>query len=271
MKPICCNKHARKQAAFTLVELVVAIGLMSLLVSLLFTILTTAQETVTETRRSSEIHENARVAINRIKDDLLNCKPPRNDRDLLEPGQMFVIRNSPEGINEDELWFTTGSGTDSKGCPIRTTVRYFVEEDEDIGLKVLKRREFRNLHADYFLIPEPEEGEVANICEYVEHFDVQYLNFVENKNYKAAIPENFIPELDNEDPLDINFRKADIWKDSGLPANQTAPSAIRITMIVRDRRGRQTYFIQRVFWIPFSTYDPSKEEPPPPEEEEPEE
>ncbi|RKY25499.1 MAG: hypothetical protein DRP79_06550 [Planctomycetota bacterium] len=273
------HQPARHRGAFTLVELVVVIGLMTLLVSILFAILTSAQETVSETRRSSDINENARVAIEFIKDELLSCKPPRNDRELYDPGHMFVIRNNPNLTSgDDELWFTTGAGVDSKGRRVRKNVRYFVAEDEHLGLKILKRQEFRDLYADFEAPPAPveeDEGgkkkDTVNICEYVEHFDVQYLNFIKDPTVNATVPDKYIPELSDEVPRDINFRDPNVWKDSGLPDNQTAPPAIRITLVVRDKRGRQSCFIQRVFWVPFSTFDPDMEEPPPPTPEELEE
>lgn len=258
------RRRDRARGGFTLAELIVAIGLMTLLVSILFAILISAQDIVTDTRRAAGIHENARTAMDFMRDEILNSKPPRNDRPLSDPGQMFVIRNNANGGGDDELWITTGAGVDSKGRPVRKNVRYFVGEDPDLGLKVLRRQEYVDLYADYEAPVTPSDDDTANICEYVEHFDVQYLNFTRNSQYKATIPSEFLPALEDQQPRDINFRQASVWAGSGLLSNSTSPPAIRITMVVRDRRGKQSYFIQKICRVPFTTFDPAKEESPPP-------
>lgn len=254
---------AKTKAAFTLVELLIALGLLSLLVTLLFTALSTSQQTVTEARRAADIHESARVALQFLRDELLRSKPPRSDRGPYDPGQMFIIKNNADSQGDDELWFTTGAGSDTQGRPLRRNVRYFVEMDPNVHLKVLKRMEFDDLMANPSTAPVATEYNSPVVCQYIEHFDVQYLSFKENGN--KGFPDKYLPDLDDDIAAEFNFRRPDaIWENSGLPENQTSPPAVRITLVVREKLGRQTYFFQRVFLVPMNTFDPNIEEAPPP-------
>jgi type II secretory pathway pseudopilin PulG len=264
------NPENQKQAAFTLVEIVVGLGLLTVLITMLFTVLGTAQQTVGESKRAANIHENARLAFQFLRDEVLKAKPPYIRGDM-NPGQMFIIKNNANGNGDDELWFTTGSGTDDLGNPIRKNVRYYVDADPNFGLKVLKRQEFPYLDANPSAFPAPNDQNSSTICEYVVHFDVQYLSFKETN--KKPYPDKFLPDLDDDTPMTYNFRNPwltspVIWKGSGLPNTkdnvQSSPPAIRITLVVRERLGWQTYFFQRVFLVPMSSYDPNIEEIPAP-------
>jgi len=253
----------RTQAAFTLVEIVVAVGLLSLLISLLFMILSTSQATVDDSSRAADIHANASAALELFRDELLRSKPPRSDVDKYARGQMFVIKNNANGVGDDELWYTTGAGYDVMGRPIRKNVRYYVEMDPNVHLKVLKRQEFVDLTANPAQAPISTEENSATICQYVDHFDVQYLSF--NLRDNKGFPDKFLPDIGDDTPKELNFRVfAQIWNGSGLPANQTSPPAVRITLVVRERLTRQNYFFQQVFLVPMNTYDPNTEEAPPP-------
>jgi type II secretory pathway pseudopilin PulG len=278
------NPCAARQAAFTLVEIVVGLGLLSLIVALLFTVLSTAQQTVSESSRAADIHENARNALQFLRDELLRHKPPRNDwnaNETFSPGQVFIIRNNPKGDGFDQLIFTTGGGTDAQGRPQRANVRYFVAEDPRLKVKVLKRQSFQKLTADPLLMPDPStdpnasadpndpkydptldqnnEAYAATICEVVDQFDVQYLAF-RAKNNKGE-PDKFLPELGDDLVKDYNGRIwNDMWGDrdgvsSGMNTNQTSPPAIRITIVVREKLGRQKYMFQEVFLMPMNAYD----------------
>jgi type II secretory pathway pseudopilin PulG len=254
---------AKTQAAFTLVEIVIALGLLSLLIGMLFMVLSASQDTVNDANHAANIHENTRIALQFMRDELLRSKPPRSDRDPDTPGQMFIIENNATGQGDDELWFTTGAGLDVLGRPVRRNVRYYVEMDPNVHLKVLKRQEFDNLLANPSQAPQTTEENSATVCEYVDHFDVQYLSFKEREN--KGFPEKFLPDTGDDIAKEFNFRRPDrIWDNSGLPDNQTSPPAIRVTLVVREKLSRQTYFFQRVFLVPMNTYDPNTAEAPPP-------
>lgn len=320
------NPCAARQAAFTLVEIVVGLGLLSLIVTLLFTVLSTAQQTVSESSRAADIHENARNALQFLRDELLRHKPPRNDwnaNETFSPGQVFIIRNNPKGDGFDQLIFTTGAGNDPQGRPQRANVRYFVADAPDLHVKVLRRQTFVSLiadpsqmpdsnpdpetvpawanstsyaagdlrrdaadntlwkcmsgHASAPALPPPqisktfsedraarpsywlEQGVTVTICEVVDQFDVQYLAF-RAKNNKGE-PDKFLPELGDDSVKDYNGR---IWNDmwgerdgvsSGMNTNQTSPPAIMITIVVREKLGRQKYMFQEVFLLPMNAYD----------------
>lgn len=278
------NPAARKQAAFTLIEIITAIGLLAIIVSLLFAVLAAAEDSVTNAERAAHIHDSATGVLTRLRDDLLTAKPPflRTDD---TPGQVFIIKNNADGQGNDELWFTNSTGVDDNGQPIRVNVRYFVYPDPYYPtLKALWRQQFTNLLANpndpsvkaapYTMVgnivtlTNTDTIKTAIICEYVDRFDVQYLSFVLDSSTKNPLPDDYLPALDDNAPAQLNFRRPagipSYGTAVGLDATETSPPAVRITMVIREQYGVQKYFFQRVFMVPMTGNSPNAVEPPPP-------
>ncbi|MEO7803966.1 MAG: prepilin-type N-terminal cleavage/methylation domain-containing protein [Actinomycetota bacterium] len=64
----------RGEGGFTLIELLVAMGLFGILTTILFSIVLNSANTVTTTRQSTDINEEARAALNRISREVREAK-----------------------------------------------------------------------------------------------------------------------------------------------------------------------------------------------------
>jgi prepilin-type N-terminal cleavage/methylation domain-containing protein len=273
-----CGAHSRE--GFTLTELIVAIALMSVIVSTLFFSLSTTQQTVSITTRNAELVDSVAQMFELLHYDLSAAIPPRTDHaDVTEPGYIFIIRNhSKAGLegNFDELWFST-TYTRGGGMFAKTkNVRYFVYYDNNIKRHVLVRQELLDMQADTANPPPIETEEEQDggnqqppnppvpatgrssyevLCGAVERFEVQYLSVKKNINRPECIPDVFLRGADDH-PLnaeDFNFRNSAIWRSAETlhpDYTESSPRAINVIIVIRDYNGGDPYYFEHIFWLP---------------------
>ena len=287
------------KAGFTLTELVVVIGMMSVIISTLFLSLSISQQTVSETTRNAEVVGDAVLILSLLKDDLGSCVPPTTDytKEVKEgddtphiddPGYAFIIRNhSAQEDPFDRLLFSTRLSPGSGGLAIDKNVCYFVYFDDTLKRNVLVRQVLYDMEADFDEIPpikeedipEGEEGEGGEgeeeeepkkvalyevLSTSVERFEVQYLDAMKYEDFNFCIPDKFVPEF-GQDPVEAveyNFRDSDIWGDSLHPTRESIPRAIRVILVLSTNRGRHKYYFSRVFRIPKTSPPNSGWSPP---------
>ena len=100
-----CTLHSR--SAFTLIELMVAVGLMAILLTMIATIFFQATQSFRFARASIEIHESARAALNALVNDLTAAEFCSYDTNVQG---YFALSQGPTDP-------ATGSYTAGANCP----------------------------------------------------------------------------------------------------------------------------------------------------------
>jgi prepilin-type N-terminal cleavage/methylation domain-containing protein len=116
-----CNLHSR--SAFTLIELMVAVGLMAILLTMIATIFFGATQAFRNTRASIEIHESARAALNALVSDLTASEfTPygtglrgffgQSGQGPYNTGTVTVVNGSPNVTGTGTAWLSNASPGD---------------------------------------------------------------------------------------------------------------------------------------------------------------
>ncbi len=266
------RRRASKCSGFTLIELVIAVGMMGVISTTLFLTLSTTQTTVTSTTQNSLMVDNAWQTFELLESDIAASIPPSNDHyDLVEPGYVFLIINhgkAGESDNFDELWFSTTYTRGSKDRVSVKNVRYFVDWDLNTHRHILKRQELHEMYADPDnadgLMPAVTDTNSYTLCGAVEKFEVQYLGVKRNPETSKWMPDRFRPTPEEDEvQLDnkiLNFRDLEIWNSRVTlhPDDESSPRAIRVILVLRDYGGGPAYYFERVFWTVHTRFPDEK-------------
>lgn len=219
----------KKNNGFTLIELMVSVGLMVLLLGIVFNIFTSTSEVVTRTEATMEMFQNARVIFDIMSQDFTNAREIKLEN-IATLSNNNMTDNKAHDITDDKAILTLTTTTswikDNKQTIGSATVIYSLKKAKDFESEKL-----------YYLQRkiDKEESESTIIGEYL-----------------------VAPGIDNNDYIDIPFYveaftyQSD-WKRNDKITDNTIPPAVRITMTLSDEflRNRQTF--SRVFWIPQGT------------------
>lgn len=156
---------------FTLLEVVVALGVLALIGTLTFTAVAGALETRDILEGEDEVNQAARVAMSRIRRDLQLAYLTKNTSAVNTYRTLFVAQNQ----DPDRVWMATLSHQrlyrDAREGD-QTEITYWTEEDpHDDDALVLLRREAPRIDN------EPEAGGTIQPVAYgVKGFDLQFLD-----------------------------------------------------------------------------------------------
>lgn len=158
---------------FTLLEIVVALGILALIGTLTFSAVAGALETRDVLEAEDEVNQAARVAMDRLRRDLglAWLKTGTSTSGVVTFVTLFVGRND----NPDRIWFTSLSHhrlyRDARECD-QTEITYWTEEDpRNSDALVLMRREAPRIDG------EPEkDGTIHPVAYGVKGFDLRYLD-----------------------------------------------------------------------------------------------
>ncbi len=161
----------RTRAGFTLLEVVVALGILALIASLTFSTIASALNTRDMLEADDAVNQSARIAMARIRRDLSLAYLTKNTSAVNTYRTLFVGQNS----DPDRVWFASLAHQRLyRGAreSDQTEVTYWTEDDPDTrGAKVLLRREAPRIDQ------EPErDGAIAPLAYDVVSFDLRYLD-----------------------------------------------------------------------------------------------
>ncbi len=156
---------------FTLLEVVVALGIMGMIGLITFETIASALDTRDVLEEEDASNQAARVALDRLRRDLRVAYLTSNTSAVNTYRTQFIGKNN----NPDELWFTTLSHhrlfRESRECD-QTEVTYWTEDDPTMpGAKVLLRREAPRIDN------EPEKGGlIAPLAYNLKEVEFRYIN-----------------------------------------------------------------------------------------------
>ncbi|MSQ00704.1 MAG: prepilin-type N-terminal cleavage/methylation domain-containing protein [Myxococcales bacterium] len=156
---------------FTLLEVVVAIGILAMIGMLTLETLSSALDTRDVLEEEDAANQSARVALDRLRRDLRLAYLTENTSAVNTYRTQFIGKND----DPDQLWFTTLSHhrmyRESRECD-QTEVTYWTEDDPTMdGAKVLLRREAPRI--DH----EPEnDGLISPLAYHLKDINYRYIN-----------------------------------------------------------------------------------------------
>ena len=209
----------KKNNGFTLIELMVAVGLMVLLLGIVFNIFTSASEVMTRTEATMEMFQNARVIFDIMSQDLTNA------REIKKFNNMTTLSDSQDILTliTTTSWIKTENNTQTQTIG-SAEVTYSLKKTKEFASKKLYylQRQIKN-----------EEENPTVIGEYLVAPDA-------NDN-KRNIP--FYVEA-------CKYAGSKWTPETSINNSEDIPPAVRVTMTLADEflRNRQTF--SRVFWIP---------------------
>lgn len=187
-----------KVSGFTLLELLIAILILATVLSTVFASYTGTFRVVNETESMAEVYHMARVAFERILEDLEsfhvpNKKEPSEETDADESPYLFEGKNGDvNGQNADSMSFSSHAHLvfgeeDQRGGIAK--IDYYVEEDADGEALVL----FRNDTLQLEEASEESQGGLP-LCEKLASVDFTYVGS-EGDEAEEWNPEDGIPKM----------------------------------------------------------------------------
>mgnify|MGYP001610709449 CR=1 FL=1 len=165
-----------RRRGFTLVEVVVGVGILALIGTITFSTISSAAFTRDALEEEDEVNQSARVALDRLARDLRLAYLTKSTSAVNTYVTQFVGKNG----DPDSLWFTSLSHRrmymDSRECD-QTELTYWTESDPTMdGAYVLLRREAPRIDN------EPEkDGLIAPLAYHLKEVTFRYINSETNE------------------------------------------------------------------------------------------
>lgn len=205
---------ARNVEGFTLLEVLVSMAILVIIVAALYSAYTTNVEAIQIARQNGEIHQVARIVLERMTKDLqsalLQGSVPSQNVKLGMLGESREIG----GRRADRIDFTTVthlSRTERGPASDLCEVGYLADEDPEVQTLVLLRRDDFSVDEDF-----SQGGSLQEIARNVTEFRVVY--------------------------LDSQGEETDKWNTLEAAAGTGLPVLVRIRLVLRDELGREHVF-----------------------------
>lgn len=160
---------------FTLIEVLLAMAVLALVLTMIYSSFSTASQSVERAEVVRDATDLARTLIARLSNDIANASCSADTNVVVFYGKKDEIEIEGEKRRNDSIYLTTLTNwrkPDSKETEM-WEVGYYFEERPDTKIRVLMRREKRELSKD----PPPLEGGVAfELTDRVEELKLRYLD-----------------------------------------------------------------------------------------------
>ncbi len=224
-----------KSAGFTLIEVLLAVAILSLISSMVYASFVPSLETIQIVESRRALYRRGRIVLRRMEDEIrsafLGVYTASNRRgceiDERDCPYFFIGENSGD---EDELRFTTLAGRPKSSLvqADQLWVRYAVERDEDSRELVLQREE-RPIHeGDFHHDTKPR---LSPLFPNIKQFNLRYVN--------RGTTNDFLEEWDSTRGLDEN-------------QSHSLPRAVEVTIEFGDEDGN-VIKLSSLIEIPGST------------------
>jgi prepilin-type N-terminal cleavage/methylation domain-containing protein len=146
--------HDKRQIGFTLLEVLIALGIMSVIMTVIYTSFSTAGRNVEQAEARRDLNDLARTLMMKLSDDIANAyvNPLWKKAPTIFRGKKVLPDPVNEKIRQDEIYLTTKTDPvshtfGSKEIDLWEVGYYFKQKPEGAGF-VLMRKEKRELSED---------------------------------------------------------------------------------------------------------------------------
>ena len=229
------------KSGFTLIELMIAVGLMAFIMTLVAAIFSQISTTVTTGTDRLNIYSSARAALDIFVTDINGCFPLDSEQ------QRFTMGEDKQGDDisgaRDTISFTATALV--KGQPAAARIGYYLVTETDTSILDAQNIDGRSTTTKtkrqlyvlkrVALDSEDKELDSVDLCHYVLSFNIEV--------YDKASPPSFkqLSALTYEYPIGDNH-----------PVIEKLPLGLRITLrVVANAAERQERIFSRVVWIPM--------------------
>lgn len=191
------------RSGFTLLEILLALFIFTIVLSLIYTSYTGTFRIIDETEYQADIYRMARIAIERIYEDLesvyapQDANPPESDEEDGQFGKFEGRGGEIDGNRADRLSFTSRAHLvfSEEDQPAGTAViEYLVEENDEEGDLLLFRKDTPSVGE-----PHDEESRGLVLCEKLQSVSFTYYDAegeaYENWDSTSEEFENMVPSM----------------------------------------------------------------------------
>jgi len=209
----------RNKKAFTLLELVVAITILSIITSFIYGVYTGSVRTIDKTRARVELYDRARLVLDRIAYELSSTA---TSVDEPEPGMItyfYGVDDKMGGVDSDEIEFVTRVNRANyrfNGRPALTRINYYLDLEKD-ERKKRKRERTYTLYRSEDVIFHREDFEKIKEEEFIDN--------CRGLNFEYRTDRGWIDE----------------WEDDSSSKQQRGkiPKAVKISIVLAEDNGSE--------------------------------
>jgi type II secretion system protein J len=203
---------------FTLLEVLVSMAILVIIVAALYSAYTTNVEAIQIARQNGEVHQAARIVLDRITKDLqsalIQVIVPSEKIKLGLVGETHEI----DGKRADRIDFTTVTHlplTETGPASDLCEVGYFLEEDFENNVSVLVRRDDPRVDEDF-----TKGGLLVEMARNVLEFKITY--------------------------QDSSGQESDTWNTMEGTPGSGLPVLIKVRLVLKDELNREHVFITSI-------------------------
>ncbi|MEK7309623.1 MAG: type II secretion system protein [Planctomycetota bacterium] len=231
------------QRGFTLIELMITVGLMAFIMTLVAAIFSQTSTIVTISSDRLTIYSSARAALDILVTDINGCLPIESGR------QRFTLEEDKKNEHvagaRDSISFCAVALV--KQQTVSAQIAYYLAEDTDPSILNDKgeseRSETTKTKRQLYVLRrevrdfEGKELDTVALCHYVLSFNIEVYDR-SSRSYKQL---SGVDAISYEYPIGNN-----------QPVNEKLPLGLRITLrVIANAAERQERIIPRVIWIPM--------------------
>jgi general secretion pathway protein J len=239
----------RRTRGFTLIELMVALAILSIVLSSIYATFFSALRAMRDTRERDDTYQIARVVMEKMSNDLaMAFYRPGSDREE-RPTQLFIGRDATEDdFAHDRLDFTTASHVllrDGRPETDVVEVSYYIDNTYRDRSLLVRRED-----------PLPDEdlrhgGTLRVLAERVVGLNFRYREPgpmpYDRQRRTGPVTEE---EEEVQEPAWHDAWNADTWQ----PARKSLPELVEITLTIRDKDDQDHQFTTTVLLHPYQVW-----------------
>lgn len=252
---------------FTLLELLIAMGLMMILMLAIISIFSTAMDIFNKSKAKMEVYQNARTTLNMMERDLLGTMPYTTNGTSIQEFRVTVDANGrpntpadpPDPAEIPFLAFATNTAYIDPGTPPvpprRLIGPIYVEYVMEGGPAAFPYYQIRRKTRRLLPIPRALISEEA-ISQFILPLDTS--GGIPGTSGQPSLKIEAITSLDTN-PLNVDPSTAfvqapfPVWHTPSVATSPFLPRALRISMDMIDPQNRECRTINSTFWIPAAT------------------
>ncbi|MFH1228026.1 MAG: prepilin-type N-terminal cleavage/methylation domain-containing protein [Planctomycetota bacterium] len=229
------------RSGFTLIEIMVALGLMAMLMVIIASIFSSSSKMTTDGYDMMYIYSTARAAVDYMTKDINGCLPIEGDQ------QKFEMGEDAQGTDDSAArdWIQLRATVQTKDGIKGALVKYYLVEESDPNIlgeagatsgatKTIKSKSTLYVLKRKTVTLNDSVEEITDMCHYVLSFNIEYFDGADKK-YKQLKESKF------QYPI-----------GDGQPADEKIPRGLRVTLqVVASAAERKSRAIIQEVYIPM--------------------